>query len=280
MGRSFIRRGVNPMTKAAIEFPSFGLPEPGSDEAEKTGICLEPLPEAPSRSHFRGAPLMAPGMDWPSGPNGPLNFLLCIDFAELDSGAASSEGLPSNGVLNIFYDCSGSDWVFKPDAPAYWKLIYEAGDLSELQSPNETGAPCGIRFGTATGSAQSPRHQLGGLPHWIQGDGRMAIELLSGRYLSNPSVVSELKRARVAPESLRKADRQSRLEVARALDAAQVDPALFDKGALEWRLLVQVDSDPALSFDWGDSGRLYVMIPQASLDAFRFEDACITWQSY
>ena len=44
-------------------------------------------------------------------------------------------------------------------------------------------------------------------------------------------------------------------------------------------LLIQIDSDTRSGMGWGDSGRLYWMIPREDLAAKDFAKATFTWQT-
>lgn len=268
---------MNPFTKEPLEVPRFGRLDEREVDSVEPGVAFQPS-AGTTRSHFLGQPLLEPGTPWPAGPSGPLDFLLCIDFAELPRGRALETGLPEDGVLNVFYDRTGLGWSLSPNGQEHWKLIYEASSVVEPKPPS--GSLPGITFEAVAGPSGTSRHRLGGKPDWIQGDARPLLELTSGRYLRDPAIVRELQRAGIAPEALRVASYQSLLEIARALDAAEVDPALFDQGPAEWRLLMQIDWDARLDFHWGDLGTLYVMLPRASLAARQFDDAWMTVQCH
>jgi uncharacterized protein YwqG len=47
-------------------------------------------------------------------------------------------------------------------------------------------------------------------------------------------------------------------------------------GAHDWRLLLQLDSDPALDVMWGDAGRIFFWIPEDAPLGRRFDE---TWLS-
>ena len=72
------------------------------------------------------------------------------------------------------------------------------------------------------------QHRIGGYPSEIQG-GQMALEC---EYLWRGLTRDY---AQEVPEDIRRASRQ-------------------------WRLLLQVDSDPALNMNWWDGGRLYIFV--------------------
>jgi uncharacterized protein YwqG len=50
--------------------------------------------------------------------------------------------------------------------------------------------------------------------------------------------------------------------------------------ANDWRLLLQLDSDPMADFGWADSGRLYFWIRKADLAAKRFDRCWLILQSH
>ena len=50
--------------------------------------------------------------------------------------------------------------------------------------------------------------------------------------------------------------------------------------AVDWRLLLQLDTDSRLEFIWGDMGRLYFWIRESDLRRGYFADTCAILQSY
>ena len=68
--------------------------------------CILLLPEqtATGHTHFGGAPRLAPGSAWPSGPDGPLSFVGQLDFAQAVGAGGVELGLPDRGLLALFCD--------------------------------------------------------------------------------------------------------------------------------------------------------------------------------
>lgn len=281
MGTSrFVKTGVNPFTREPFEFFDVGqlIPEPALGK----GVGLEPFVGTGGRSRFRGSALIAPGTKWPEGPNGPLTFLLALDFAEVDALIARSEDLPTSGILNVFYDTTGADWSSSTAGPQHWRLLYEPGDVVECPPPVASAHAVPFRMKPCVEGPPDghPRHQLAGNPRWIQVDHRPWLHFVSGQYRTDRLAIAALDRAGVPHDALATSDRKDLLSAARALDAAAVDRATFSPGVADWKLLLQIDSDESLSFCWGDVGTLYVLIRTGSLRARRFDEAWLCMQCY
>jgi uncharacterized protein YwqG len=57
---------------------------------------------------------------------------------------------------------------------------------------------------------------------------------------------------------------------ARGLEAGAEVTDAIRRASKQWRLLLQIDSDPALKMNWGGGGRLYVFIRQKHAEAGDF----------
>jgi uncharacterized protein YwqG len=92
----------------------------------------------------------------------------------------------------------------------------------------------------------APKHQVGGYPAPVQGDGmELESQLAShGIYCGNTNDLSDPRTAALVP------------------------------GADGWRLLFQMDSDGDLDVMWGDAGTIYFWVDADAARAGRFEN---TW---
>lgn len=93
------------------------------------------------------------------------------------------------------------------------------------------------------------QHRIGGYPSEIQNE-RMAISC-------------ELMRRGLPAEH----------------EGTEVTPAI-ERASKQWRLLMQIDSDPALKMNWGDGGRLYVFIREKDALKGDFSQTVTISQTY
>lgn len=282
--RSFVRR-VNVLGQMREIFDSSAMYTEleTTREREWHGLDLASNREASTRSHFRGLPELGDGCPWPLVDGNPLELLACIHLSEMAVAKDYPVDFPRSGVLNLFF--REDSFLGTPQRPGQCndgcRLIYSKETEPSLVPPSKIEVREPVPISIIEGGpvqeeyavAGSRRHRFGGLPEWIHSKGRhipnLALHLDSGRFMNDPTVVSELKRANVTPQEFR----LRRPQTAKQLDAKGVDPAIFGRGVECWRLLLQIDSDNDLGFSWVDEGRLYIFIPESSLAARRFEDA-------
>jgi uncharacterized protein YwqG len=213
-----------------------------------------------------GDPELPPGLDWPQGDKQPRAFLAQVDLGELRA-AEGPEWLPDAGRLYAFLDddrfgfadtvgilfsdvAPGPARAAPADLPG--KMIFSERrcgflkltsmpsldwldvDLAELNIDDEMLDRLADFPDEAFGDEL--QHRIGGYPSEIQGS-QMAIECeLAARGLKADAEVTD---------TIRRASKQ-------------------------WRLLLQIDTDPALRMNWGDGGRLYVFIRQKHAEAGDF----------
>lgn len=255
--------------------------EPGSGakllerlaELARPTVLLTPATR-PGVSKLGGHPDLPSGAGWPQGDHGPLAFLAQIDLAELQA-AEAIDWLPPEGRLYVFCDPDGYGWaeqvrvVFSRDDPdparpplarAYGERRVGFTPFVSVPSPEwlnvedcldmdfeEIEARLNALDGRPPG--EDRQHRIGGYPDEIQG-GCLRLEC----------------------EDL---DRGLARYVPGVAPAPDVERASWD-----WRLLVQVDSDPALKMNWGDGGRLYVFVREQDARAADFSKTVTLSQWY
>lgn len=230
-----------------------------------------------------GRPDLAEGSSWPNLRGAPQAFMAQLDLAEL-AHCDHHAVLPPSGLLSFFYDLELSVGGFDPADRDGWLVTFTpAGTpLVRLDFPSDlpsysripasrlrpqadlTLAPAAAKpvrrelaedewpvydeFTSDLDQELRPFHRVLGHPQPVQGDMQRQCQLVSngihlGGTISAPADLVE---------------------------------QLAD-GADEWLLLLQVDSDDDVGFDFG-LGRLYYWIRSEDLAARRFENVWFVFQ--
>jgi uncharacterized protein YwqG len=228
-------------------------------------------------SKLGGRPDITEDIAWPAGEKGPRAFVAQLDLSEVRA-AGGPDWLPPEGRLYVFHDDERAGFadhasVAFSQAPATGEAPAVPG-LSAKLTFNErrvrfmlfTSIPSldwldvDVRaldvddddFDQLVSAPDEPfgdelQHRIGGYPSEIQ-NGQLALEcehLARGLPLGRPAPNTAIARA-----------------------------------AKTWRLLLQVDSDPALKMNWGDAGRLYVFVREADARAADFTKTVTIWQTH
>ncbi|WP_242343728.1 YwqG family protein [Anaeromyxobacter terrae] len=255
---------------------------------------LEPLAPAPADvarreqggadaapAQLGGAPHLPDDVPWPAAPDRPLSFLAELDLAALHARAPeAAAGLPDEGLLLLFYDAEAMPWGLEPADRERFSLLHVPAGAPPRAAPagatvfpsrRLTPAPVrvlpaadelpGGRFGDDAADEAyvehacalwgEPDHRVRGFAGWIQSEAREEAALAASEFPTGSP---------------------AQLQAARP-HAPEVRPA-------DWRLLLQLDSDPAVRFEWGDAGRLYVLARDEDVLARRFDRAWLLLQCY
>lgn len=239
-------------------------------------LLLVPAIE-PGFSKLGGDPELPEDVVWPATPTRPRTFLCQLDLAAVAT-QSSIEWLPREGRLYAFYD---SDAHGLADVVCVLYCLTDPGPAAPLPKGAEqrfperrvTFAPLtsvpsldwlsldpstmmldddALRRLEAIGTApptDEVQHRIGGYPNEIQPD-RM---WLSCEHL-----------ARGLPD---------------ANGSDEISPAI-ERAAKTWRLLLQIDSEPALKMNFGDGGRLYVFVRERDARGGDFSKTVSLWQTY
>lgn len=238
--------------------------------------------EAPTRSHLGGGPRLPAGQAWPEWRGRRLDFLARLSLTELHA-VLPIDWLPRTGALLFFYDAENQPWGFDPADRGSCAVLHVADDEPSAPAPADSGARIAphvhvtfrrirtlpsrerppasdLAFNDAEHDAYDdlrdavyggePRHQVGGFPLPVQGDGmELECQLASnGLYCGDSSGYQD-------PRS-------------RALAT----------GAADWRLLLQLDTDDGAGFMWGDCGTLYIWVREQDASQGRFDDVWVILQ--
>lgn len=212
--------------------------------------------ETPAFSKLGGEPDLPSGLAWPEGVKSPRAFIAQIDLAAAH-GAGGPDWAPASGALYFFLDedrfgfgdevrvlfsprLGGGPTPFPRALPP--KRRYKERRLGMAHFPSTPSAdwidldPASamieqLEEDEALGQPQNdnPDHRLFGYPAEIQ-SGRLWLEC----------------------EHLAQSRKGSIYDQAPSED--------FVRAAEEWRLLLQVDTDPQVGVSYGDSGMFYVFI--------------------
>jgi uncharacterized protein YwqG len=258
-----------------------------SDEAERLWKVIKGMAqptllmieaEGPAFSKLGGAPELPAGSAWPVAHGAPRAFVGQFDLAEIRA-AGGLDWLVGEGRLYAFNESDGFGaaddtlLLYSPEPPG--PAVAFPGTLSRnlrfgerrVEFRRMTSLPSLEWLGVEATApqisgpeldeigdlperayAEEPQHRIGGYPAEIQ-DEQMQV---SCEYL------------------------------ARGLEHDYREPVTDDiRGASkDWRLLLQIDSDPKLKMNWGDGGRLYVLIREQDARAGDFSKTVSLWQTY
>lgn len=263
---------------------------PALTRLARTSLRLVPDATAPAAEQaplrLGGRPILQADHPWPRRDDGvPLSLIAQLDLAVLAAampppgGAAAAPGdigLPDQGTVAFFYDAvEQSVWGFDPADVDGWAVVPgpAGGRGSELAAslrefPEDLTEPG--RFRPVALAAQPEltvpalgSHDVEAIlgqawsePYaWVLGDGPDPV---THRFLGHPNPVQgdmQLE-CQLASHGVAVGDGDY-LGLSRTAELAP--------GAADWRLLLQVDSEPAAAMMWGDVGRLYWWITHEHL---------------
>jgi uncharacterized protein YwqG len=240
----------------------------------RSELVEEPRIE-PGATKLGGRPDLPGTFDWPRYGDVPHSFVAQINLADVHPFDVDRL-LPETGLLSFFYDSEQHVWGFDPAEDGAWAVYHLANvqDLVRRDPPDDlpaegsfaamrlhpslelTFAPWELSevaalgltrdelfsYGEIIGDGDQTIHRLLGHPEPIQGDMQLECQLVShGLYCGDETGYDDPR-------------------------AAELEP-----GAVEWRLLLQIDSEDDEDMMWGDMGRIYYWIHRDALAARAWE---------
>jgi len=225
------------------------------------------------RSRLGGDPLLPEGTAWPRWGSEPLSFLALIDLADVDARLLGLP-LPAGGLLNFFYEAKKQRaWGYDPRHANGWRVIFTDGADAMVAA-----APRAALHTPATPVAFEPRLTIPGWTEHVFADlGESDVDAVC-------DVNMAWEQQFVDDEPVHQLGgwpgliqlpiwRECQLGYHGVPYAEQPnDPRVesLEFGNPDWTLLLQLDSDTALRWKWGDGGRLYFAARQDDLAAVNF----------
>lgn len=236
-------------------------------------------------SRIGGVPDLPAGVNWPEWQGRPQSFIAQIRLDEVHQYDTNGL-LPPHGMLWFFYDASQQTFGDSPADSGGWRVLFMDGDLSKLQQisapaqlPTESRfRACSIKFASEITLTQQPALEI---PHlnWSETEQKQYETLLS-TFPSTDDHAKVHNRLLGFPDTIQDDMRVQCQLVSNGVTAPD-DPraAALTKGAMDWQLLLQIDSDEQAGMRWGNSGMLYYWLKRADLQARHFERAWLVLQS-
>jgi uncharacterized protein YwqG len=258
------------------------------EQLARLSIRIRPRPGAPAPavggSRIGGLPDLARASDWPSFHGTPLAFLAQIDLREVSPFAAAAP-LPRDGWLQFFYEVERGAWGFDPaDRGSF--LVRHVASSETLHRPDP---PLALPEGAAFAPLALHFTEEMTWPSWESADfeslGLTDEEV--DRYLEalDASEAGATSHRLLGHADPIQGDMQLEcqlvshgIDVGQGWDTSSPLAQEVAKGARDWRLLLQLDSDEGTGMMWGDAGRLYFWITEASLAERRFEECWMVLQ--
>ena len=236
-------------------------------------------------SKIGGDPDLPPGTSWPQWKGLPQSFIAQIRMDDVRP-YDTNKLLPQSGMLWFFYDAQQQTFGADPADLGGWRVIFMDGDPQGLQrTPAPAQLPaasqfkaCTITFASEMTLSQQPKLEIPNLD-WTDTEQKQYETLLSTfpnaadhamvhhRLLGHPDTIQDDMRL------------ECQLASHGVTDVSDPRAAELSKGAMDWQLLLQVDSDEQAGMEWGNTGMLYYWIKGADLQARRFDTTWLVLQS-
>ena len=235
-------------------------------------------------SRIGGVPDAPPDFKWPVRNGVPMSFIAQVDLGEAHAYDVHGE-LPDRGILWFFYDAKQETYGADPADRGGWSVMY-IEDYSGLQRmaapanlPTESQFKAyTVSFASEVTLSQSPKLDI---PHfdWTDDEVHKYETLLST--FPTPEDHGTVHHQLLGYPQTIQDDMRLECQLASHGVTDMNDPHAkeLSKGALEWQLLLQIDSDEELGMRWGNTGMIYYWLRAPDLKRSNFDGAWLVSQS-
>jgi len=232
-----------------------------------------------------GHPDLPPGILWPEWKGLAQSFIAQIRLDDVHP-YDTDKLLPPHGLLWFFYDAKQQTFGSDPTDLGGWCVIFRGNDLSHLQRmqaptqlPTESQFhACSLSFASEVSLSQQPVLEIPNFD-WTDAEIKQYEALLAT--FPNPAEHAMIHHRMLGnPDTLQDDMRLECQLVSHGITDIQ-DPrvAELSQGAMDWQLLLQIDSDEHAGMRWANNGMLYYWIKKADLQAAHFDHTWLVLQS-
>lgn len=251
------------------------LAHPANEEDMKLGM-----------SKIGGLPDIPKTVNWPVKEIGSLSFIAQINLEEITKNGMQ-QLLPKSGILYFFYDAEEQPWGYEHSHYDSWRVIY-CDDISNLVrvAPSKGDIAvfdaCMLEYRT---EITLPPYDSTYIERMGLGEEEEAYyDLLEQIEEQEKENDERINRVLGHPNAIQ-GDMQLQCQlVTNGVDCGDADTyedsrvEELKKGAEDWILLFQIDSEDAAGMMWGDDGRIYFWIKKEDFKKLNFENVWMILQ--
>ncbi len=235
-------------------------------------------------SRFGGVPDVPPGFSWPEWKGLPQSFIAQINLDDVHQYDTNGV-LPQSGMLWFFYDAQQETYGADPADLGGWRVILSDNYSGLQRTPAPANLPaasqfkaCSTSFASEITFSQQPKLEIPDFD-WTDDEQQKYETLLStfpnpadhaalhNRLLGNPETIQDDMRL------------ECQLASHGVTDINDPRAAELSKGAKNWQLLLQIDTDERIGMRWASTGMIYYWITGSDLQAHRFDHTWLVLQS-
>ncbi|MBA3869080.1 MAG: DUF1963 domain-containing protein [Anaerolineae bacterium] len=236
-------------------------------------------------SKIGGAPDLPEAVVWPVMGDVPLAFVAQFDLSAVATFDVNKL-LPVSGLLSFFFDANQQVYGSDPSDRTGWKVIYSTADKASLKRrafpdklPKEAQfTPCAVTFSNEVTLPQRP-NLLDKTLDWNDKE-RYAYSDFIAAFPSEADHKTLHHRLLGYSDDLQDdMHLQVQLVSHGFKDDQSPEAKAMVSGAVDWRLLFQLDSDFNAHMQWASTGLLYYWITKQDLQAKNFDKVWCVLQS-
>ena len=235
-------------------------------------------------SKLGGLPDLPAGTQWPEWNGLPQSFIAQIHLDDLHSYDVQSV-LPQHGMLWFFYDAQQQTFGASPGDAGGWRVLFKEHPRALKRTPAPPELPansrfraCAIRFACEMTLPQQPELELPNFD-WTDEEVHQYETLLSK--FPDPADPAKIHHRMLGHPDTLQEDMRLQCQLVTHGVTSPNDPRIdeLSKGASDWQLLLQVDSDEQAGMRWANAGMIYYWIKRADLQTRRFDETWLILQS-